>query len=55
MTSGQAVDTWGSMVSRLDGNWIKGFFFVGDELLIERRINVSLEALEPLLLTAYAA
>jgi CubicO group peptidase (beta-lactamase class C family) len=28
MTSGQAVDTWGSMVGRLDGNWIKGFFAV---------------------------
>ncbi len=28
MTSGQAVDTWGSMVDRLDGNWIKGFFAV---------------------------
>jgi CubicO group peptidase (beta-lactamase class C family) len=28
MTSGQAVDTWGFMVDRPDGNWIKGFFTV---------------------------
>src|SRR5258705_4559133 len=28
MTSGQAIDTWGFMVDRPDGNWIKGFFTV---------------------------
>jgi CubicO group peptidase (beta-lactamase class C family) len=28
MSTGQAVDTWSSMVDRLDGNWIKGFFGV---------------------------
>jgi CubicO group peptidase (beta-lactamase class C family) len=28
MTSGQASDTWGFMVDRPDGNWIKGFFTV---------------------------
>ena len=28
MTTGQAVDTWGKMVGRPDGNWIKGFFEV---------------------------
>nr|AUN37571.1 beta-lactamase class C [uncultured bacterium] len=26
MSTGQAVDTWSSMVDRADGNWIKGFF-----------------------------
>ena len=28
MTTGQVVDTWGNMVGRPDGNWIKGFFEV---------------------------
>jgi CubicO group peptidase (beta-lactamase class C family) len=28
MTTGQEDDTWGNMVGRLDGNWIKGFFEV---------------------------
>ena len=26
MSTGQAADTWSSMVDRADGNWIKGFF-----------------------------
>lgn len=28
MATGQAIDTWSSMVGRADGNWIKGFFEV---------------------------
>jgi CubicO group peptidase (beta-lactamase class C family) len=28
MTSGQAIETWPSMVDRPDGNWIKGFFAI---------------------------
>lgn len=28
MTTGHAVDTWGYMIERFDGNWIKGFFEV---------------------------
>lgn len=28
MATGQAIDTWSSMVERTDGNWIRGFFEV---------------------------